>query len=541
MDNNLKIALAQINMMVGDVALNAQKVVEYALRARDDLQADLVVFPELTLTGYPPEDLLFRPSLIEWCEQVLFQIMPRVKGIDVVVGLPWQDPQGLHNAAMVLRDGRILARYFKQRLPNYAVFDEKRYFRPGHDTCVFECKGHRVGLTICEDIWHPEPAKEAQEAGAELLLNLNASPYHRDKHAGRVETLRYRVAEAGLPILYVNAVGGQDELVFDGRSLVMNANQEISLQSAAFEEALVVTEWPFAAAAELPEVESVADIYAALVLGVRDYVRKNGFPGALLGLSGGIDSALTLAIAADALGAENVNAVMMPSRYTAQMSLDDAAEEAEILGVDYEIISIEPAFNTFLDMLEPLFKGMPADTTEENLQARSRGVVLMALSNKTGRMLLTTGNKSEMSVGYATLYGDMAGGYAPLIDCAKTLVFKLARYRNTLSQVIPERVITRPPSAELSADQKDSDSLPPYEILDPILERFIELDQPVEQIIEAGFDDAMVRRIARMVLQNEYKRRQAPPGVRITRRGFGKDRRYPITSGYARRFREGDD
>ena len=541
MDNNLKIALAQINMMVGDVALNAQKVVEYALRARDDLQADLVVFPELTLTGYPPEDLLFRPSLIEWCEQVLFQIMPRVKGIDVVVGLPWQDPQGLHNAAMVLRDGRILARYFKQRLPNYAVFDEKRYFRPGHDTCVFECKGHRVGLTICEDIWHPEPAKEAQEAGAELLLNLNASPYHRDKHAGRVETLRYRVAETGLPILYVNAVGGQDELVFDGRSLVMNASQEISLQSAAFEEALAVTEYPFAAAAELPEVESVADIYAALVLGVRDYVTKNGFPGALLGLSGGIDSALTLAIAADALGAENVNAVMMPSRYTAQMSLDDAAEEAEILGVDYEIISIEPAFNTFLDMLEPLFKGMPADTTEENLQARSRGVVLMALSNKTGRMLLTTGNKSEMSVGYATLYGDMAGGYAPLIDCAKTLVFKLARYRNTLSQVIPERVITRPPSAELSADQKDSDSLPPYEILDPILERFIELDQSVEQIIEAGFDDAMVRRIARMVLQNEYKRRQAPPGVRITRRGFGKDRRYPITSGYARRFREGED
>jgi len=536
MADNLKIALAQINMMVGDVAQNADKVVAFATRARDEMKADLVVFPELTLTGYPPEDLLFRPSLIEWCEQQLFQIMPRVSGIDVIVGLPWKDQQGLHNAALVLRDGRILARYFKQRLPNYAVFDEKRYFRPGHDTCVIECKGRQIGLTICEDIWHPEPARAARDAGAELLINLNASPFHRDKHAGRLENLRYRIAETGLPIVYVNAVGGQDELVFDGRSLVLNAQQEIGLQSAAFAESLESVSWPLPAARAVDEVDPVADIYAALVMGVRDYVTKNGFPGALLGLSGGIDSALTLAIAVDALGAENVNAVMMPSRFTSQMSLDDAAAEAKILGVEYQTLSIEPAFRTFLDMLEPVFGGLPADTTEENLQARSRGVILMALSNKTGRMLLTTGNKSEMSVGYATLYGDMAGGYAPLIDCAKTLVFELARYRNSLSRVIPERVITRPPSAELSAGQQDSDSLPPYEILDPVLERFIELDQSVEQIIEAGFDDAMVRRIARMVLLNEYKRRQAPPGVRITRRGFGKDRRYPITSGYSKRF-----
>jgi len=534
--DTLKIALAQTNLMVGDVSANADRVIEQACRARDELGADLIVFPELTLTGYPPEDLLFRKSLIEWCERELFRVVRRVDGIDVVVGLPWQDRDGLHNAAFLLRDGGIAARYYKQKLPNYAVFDEKRYFVPGRESCVFDCKGHRIGLTICEDIWHSGPALTARDAGAELLVNLNASPFHRDKHAERLEMLRARVAECGLPIVYVNLVGGQDELVFDGRSVVVAADGRVVSQSPGFEEATTMVAWPFTGTVTASGHDPVADVYQALVLGVRDYVGKNGFPGALLGLSGGIDSALTLAIAVDALGAENVNAVMMPSRYTSRMSLDDAAAEAETLGVDYRTISIEPAFRTFLEMLEPVFDGLPPDTTEENLQARSRGVVLMALSNKSGRILLTTGNKSEMSVGYATLYGDMAGGYAPLIDCAKTLVYDLARYRNTRSPVIPERVITRPPSAELAPDQQDSDSLPPYEILDPILERFIERDQSVEEIIEAGFDPETVRRVARMVLRNEYKRRQAPPGVRITRRGFGKDRRYPITSGYARRF-----
>ncbi len=536
MADTLKIALAQTNMMVGDVSANADRVIEQARLARDEQQADLVVFPELALTAYPPEDLLFRQSLIEWCERELFRIAQQVCGIDIVVGLPWRDLRGLHNAAFVLRDGEIIARYYKQKLPNYAVFDEKRYFVPGDDTCVFDCNGHRIGLTICEDIWHSGPALAARDAGAELLVNLNASPFHRDKHEERLETLRTRVAECGLPIVYVNLVGGQDELVFDGRSMVVTDDGQVALQCPGFEESLATVVWPFQGAAQPPQREPVADVYDALVLGVRDYVNKNGFPGALLGLSGGIDSALTLAIAVDALGAENVNAVMMPSRYTSQMSLDDAAAEAETLGVEYQVISIEPAFQTFLKILEPVFTGLPADTTEENLQARSRGVILMALSNKSGRILLTTGNKSEMSVGYATLYGDMAGGYAPLIDCAKTLVYDLARYRNGISPVIPERVITRPPSAELAPDQQDSDSLPPYEILDPILERFIERDQSVEQIIEAGFDPETVRRVALMVLRNEYKRRQAPPGVRITRRGFGKDRRYPITSGYARRF-----
>jgi len=535
-DEKLTIALAQINTLVGDVAHNADRVIEQAQRARDELDADLIVFPELTLSGYPPEDLLFRNSLIEWCEQELFRVAQQLRGIDVIVGLPWRDANGLHNAAFVLHQGGIVQRYFKQQLPNYAVFDEKRYFVPGSETCTFRCKGRKIGVTICEDIWHTGPALAAKDAGADLLINLNASPFHADKHAERIENLRYRVDETGLPIVYVNAVGGQDELVFDGRSLVMNAHGEVTLQCPAFEESLTTATWPLQQASDVAPADRVADVYHALVLGVRDYVTKNGFPGALLGLSGGIDSALTLAIAVDALGADNVNAVMMPSRYTSQMSLDDAAAEAETLGVEYQIISIEPAFQTFLEILKPVFEGLPADTTEENLQARSRGVILMALSNKSGRILLTTGNKSEMSVGYATLYGDMAGGYAPLIDCAKTLVYDLARYRNSLSPVIPERVITRPPSAELAPDQQDSDSLPPYEILDPILERFIELDQSVEEIIEAGFDAATVRRVAGMVLRNEYKRRQAPPGVRITRRGFGKDRRYPITSGYSRRF-----
>ncbi len=537
MSKPLRIAIAQINPLVGDVAGNARLIIEQACRARDARRADLVVFPELTLCGYPPEDLLHRASLIEWCRRALDEIAAAVRGIDVVVGLPWLRRGKLRNAAVVLRDGEIIARYFKQRLPNYGVFDEKRYFKAGKKSCVFEHGGRRIGVTICEDIWAPGPAERARQAGAELIVNLNASPYHICKQPLRLETLRQRARETGLPIVYVNAVGGQDELVFDGQSVVVDAAGEPRWQAPAFEDCLAAIDYPLrqmrpAAPAECDH----AQIWRALVTGVRDYVRKNGFPGVLLGLSGGIDSALTLAIAVDALGADNVNAVLMPSRYTAQMSIDDAIAEAEALGVAHETIPIEPAFQAFQEMLAPSFGGKPVDVTEENIQARCRGIILMALSNKTGRMLLTTGNKSEMAVGYATLYGDMAGGYAPLKDVSKLLVYELARWRNRLSPVIPQRVIDRPPSAELAPDQKDSDSLPPYEILDPILERFIERDQSIEEIVEAGFDRPTVERIVRMVLRNEYKRRQAPPGVRITRKGFGKDRRYPITSGFARLF-----
>jgi len=533
----ITIALAQINMTVGDVEANARKVMEVSRRARDEFEADLVIFPELTLVGYPPEDLLMRSGFRQWAESALYEIAKTVQGIDIVLGLPTDDARGVRNTVAVLRNGQVLARYHKHLLPNYSVFDEKRYFVHGENACVFECKGHKIGLTICEDVWQPEPIALTKQAGAELIININASPYRRGKQRERISTLEDRIVETGLPIVYVNSIGGQDELIFDGRSLVMDADRQIILQSPAFEESLDAFSWPGEYKPIIKSVENdLADIYQALVLGVRDYVDKNGFPGVLLGLSGGIDSALTLTIAADALGADRVNAVLMPSRYTLQMSLDDAAAECKALDVEYETISIELVFQQFLETLKPQFEGTKPDTTEENLQARSRGVILMALSNKTGRMLLTTGNKSEMAVGYATLYGDMAGGFAPLKDVSKLLVYELSHYRNTISPVIPERVITRPPSAELAADQKDSDSLPDYAVLDPILERFIEQDQAVDEIIAAGFDAATVRRIAIMVLRNEYKRRQAPPGVRITSRGFGKDRRYPITSGFHKKF-----
>ncbi len=539
MAEQLRIALAQVNPLVGDVQGNARMVIDTACRARDQQQADLVVFPELTLCGYPPEDLLHRHSLIQWCRRALDEIAAAVSGIDVIVGLPWPSRKGLRNAAVVLRDGEVVARYFKQRLPNYGVFDEKRYFHAGKKACVFDCRGVRVGVTICEDIWSAGPAAKAVEAGADLIVNLNASPYHICKQPQRLATLRARSEETGLPIIYVNAVGGQDELVFDGQSVVVDGAGEPVWQAPDFDECLHTVAFPLqVAAAPVGAGCDQGQIYRALVTGVRDYVRKNGFPGVLLGLSGGIDSALTLAIAVDALGADNVNVVLMPSRYTSQMSIDDAIAQAETLGVAHETISIEPAFEAFQQMLAPSFEGYVVDVTEENVQARCRGIILMALSNKTGRMLLTTGNKSEMAVGYATLYGDMAGGFAPIKDVSKLLVYELARYRNRSGEVIPERVLTRPPSAELAPDQKDSDSLPPYEVLDPILERFIEQDQSIDEIVAAGFEREMVVRIAGMVLRNEYKRRQAPPGVRITQRGFGKDRRYPITSGFARLFQD---
>ncbi len=538
----LRIVMAQLNMLVGDIEGNAEKVIAAAERARDDLKADVVVFPELTLTGYPPEDLLLRPGLYTRVLAALEKVNLRVCDIDIVLGYPHAAAGGVYNAASLLRADKKVATYHKQHLPNYSVFDEKRYFAAGSEPCVVDIKGVPVGLTICEDIWQPGSVAQACAAGARLIININASPFHIEKGREREQAVRERVAEGQVPLLYVNLVGGQDELVFDGGSFVIDSSGKITQQAPSFEEGLYLAEFHIEGEVVTPcntecavELSEEASAYNALVLGVRDYIEKNGFPGVVIGLSGGIDSALTLAIAVDAIGADRVEAVMMPSRYTAEISLTDARAEAEVLGVDYRVIPIEPAFKVFLDSLQGEFAGRDADTTEENIQARCRGIMLMAISNKKGKMVLTTGNKSEMAVGYATLYGDMVGGFGALKDVPKTLVFRLARYRNTLSPVIPERVISRPPSAELAADQKDSDSLPPYEILDSILEMYVEEDKCAEDIVAAGYEMETVRRVIRLVDANEYKRRQAPPGVRITRRAFGRDRRYPITSGFGRR------
>ncbi|AOU98979.1 NAD+ synthase [Acidihalobacter yilgarnensis] len=539
MSTALRIVLAQCNPLVGDVEGNARMILEQVRLARERMDAQLILFPELALTGYPPEDLLLRASLLGQVEAALAAIAPLIDDCHIVIGAPYRDDVGLRNGAVVLGNGREIARYAKRCLPNYSVFDEKRYFVEGTQPCVVSVAGISVGLTVCEDIWYPEPARSTCDAGAELLVNINASPFHASKYSERLETLRMRVAETGLPLIYVNQVGGQDELLFDGQSLALDGSGALILRAPSFETGLYLV--PHAGGGEVTELASLedreADAYRALVLGVRDYVRKNGFPGAVIGLSGGIDSALTLAIAVDALGAEDVLAVMMPSRYTAPMSLEDARIQCANLGVQALEIPIERPFQAFLGVLEPLLAGRPPDATEENIQARCRGVILMAISNKTGRMVLTTGNKSEMAVGYATLYGDMAGGFAPLKDVPKTLVYRLAHWRNREQSVIPERVLTRPPSAELAPDQKDSDSLPPYEVLDPILEYFVERDWSISEIVTAGYDREVVERVVGLVLHNEYKRRQAPPGVRISPRAFGKDRRYPITSGYGRAIR----
>ena len=539
MTDRLRIALAQLNMLVGDVAGNVIKIADAIARARDELQADVIVFPELTLSAYPPEDLLLRPGLHRQILRGLETLKRVVKGIDVVVGYPDPGPEGLFNSASLIRDGAIVATYHKQHLPNYSVFDEKRYFQAGREAVVVDIRGVPAALTVCEDLWQPGPMLQAQAAGARMMLNLNASPFHAFKGGEREAVLRQRLAEAPMPIVYVNQVGGQDELVFDGESFVMAADGGVVMRGRPFVEELYTADFEIGAAGvkPLPGVmhehpAQAESMYRALVLGVRDYIDKNGFQGAVIGLSGGVDSALTLAIAVDALGAERVEAVMMPSRYTAAMSIEDAQAEAATLGVEYHVIPIEPAFQAFLDSLQHEFAGTEEDTTEENIQARCRGVILMAISNKKRKILLTTGNKSEMAVGYATLYGDMAGGYAPIKDLPKTMVYALARYRNTVAPVIPQRVLDRPPSAELKPDQKDQDSLPPYDILDPILEMYVEQDKSSEEIVAAGFDAATVMRIVAMVNRNEYKRRQAPPGVRVTRRAFGRDRRYPITSGY---------
>ncbi len=539
MTDTLRIALAQIDLAVGDVAGNTAKILDYAARARDEMQADLVVFPELSICGYPPEDLLFHAGLRLRTEKALADINAAVRGIAILIGFPEYVDGNIYNSCAVLKNGELLCAYRKQVLPNYSVFDEERYFGKGKDAAVFRMNGIAVGLTICEDIWGPAPTVAARAAGAECIISINGSPFELHSQHRREETVRARIAESGVPFVYLNMVGGQDELVFDGGSFAMQTDGQVAYRAAPFEERMDCIE--LNASASGVEVQT-ADVFAnlqnddttyrALVTGTRDYVEKHGFPGVIIGLSGGIDSALVLAIACDALGADRVRAVMMPFRYTSVMSQEDAALEAATLGVQYDVVPIEPMYEATLKQLADLFSGLEEDVTEENIQARCRGLLLMAISNKTGSMLLTTGNKSEMAVGYATLYGDMAGGFAPIKDCSKTLVYRLARHRNSLAAVIPERVITRPPSAELRPDQKDSDSLPDYSVLDPILAAFIEEDLSVEAIVDRGFDRDTVIRILELVKRNEYKRRQAPPGVRISSRAFGRDWRYPITSGY---------
>ena len=556
----VKVALAQINATVGDLEGNARRIAAAARAAHSD-GALVVVAPELALCGYPPEDLLLRRAFLHACDEALTGLaaeLANCEGLHLVVGHPhafggsgdlrsksWA-VQRRFNAASVLAGGRITATYCKRELPNYQVFDERRYFASGRDAglgpVVFEVGGLKLGLLVCEDAWFDEPAQLARDAGAQVLCVLNASPFHLDKSGERESRMCERAREVGLPLLYAHLVGGQDEVVFDGASFAVDAGGTVCARAPAFEEATLVVEVGAdrAVSGTLHQVPGIeAQAWAALVTGVRDYVGKNGFPGAIIGLSGGIDSALVLAIAVDALGAGRVHAVMMPSRYTADISWIDAREMAARLGVRYDEIAIEPMFDAFGAALAPQFAGLAADTTEENLQARIRGTLLMALSNKLGSIVLTTGNKSEMATGYCTLYGDMAGGFAVIKDVAKTLVYRLAAWRNlqpavradgSNGPVIPERIITRPPSAELRDNQTDQDSLPPYEVLDAILARYMEDDQSSDEIVAAGFERAEVERVTRLIRLNEYKRRQSPVGIRITHRAFGRDWRYPITS-----------
>ena len=534
----MKLAIAQINCVLGDLAGNAAKILQHAEQAKQQ-GAQLLLTPELSLCGYPPEDLLLRDGFYRVCAQALAELAGKVSGIAVVVGHPHERDGKRYNAASLLRDGKIAATYLKHELPNYSVFDEERYFDHGCEPCVFEMEGIRFALNICADIWEADAARQARNAGAQVLLVLNASPYAMRKQEARYGAIRERIAETGMAVVYANLVGGQDELVFDGGSFAMDSHGNLTAQGRQFEEALLMLEMrgdlrPNGEKAAVLGEE--AGIYRALCLGVRDYIGKNRFPGVLLGMSGGIDSALTLAIAVDALGVDKVHAVMMPSPYTAQISLDDSREMIKILSVRYDEFPIEPMFQSYLTALDSTFAGRTVDATEENLQARIRGTLLMALSNKLGSLVLTTGNKSEMSVGYATLYGDMAGGFAVLKDVSKTLVYRLARYRNTLGQVIPERIITRPPSAELRADQTDQDSLPPYDALDAIMECYVEQNLAIAEIIARGYTEADVRRVVHLIRTSEYKRRQSAVGTRITERSYGKDWRYPITVRYQDTF-----
>ncbi len=535
-----RIALAQFDFSVGAVQANRQQI----QRLRDQAAAcaaDLLLTPELALSGYPPEDLLFRLGFQGRVDAELAQLAAQQHPTDLLIGHPARSAGALYNCASWLASGSTLACARKQRLPNYTVFDEKRYFTESSGSCVVERGGLRFGILICEDAWFPEPAAAALAAGAQLLLVLNASPYNQGKRADREQVLCKRAIETGLPLIYCNLIGGQDDLLFDGQSMLFAANGTLQALAPAFTEhlllvditrsasglALTAVDWP-----ALPHQAPEAEVYQALVRATGDYVRKNGFKHVLLGLSGGIDSALTLAIAVDALGADRVLAVLLPSRFTSELSNHEAFAQAHTQGVRAELLPIEGPFSAFIDTLAPLFSGRAADTTEENLQARCRGVMLMAISNKFGGLLLTTGNKSEMAVGYATIYGDMCGGFAPLKDIYKTQVYALARWRNTQSAVIPNAVIDRAPSAELRENQTDQDSLPAYAVLDDILRRFIELDEPRAVISAAGHDPAVVERVTALVLRNEYKRRQSAPGPRVTARSFGRDRRFPISSGY---------
>jgi NAD+ synthetase len=560
MSDTVKIAVAQINCVLGDLAGNAARIADCAERAKA-AGAQVLLTPELSLCGYPPEDLLLRDGFFRDCAAALEQLAAAVRGISVVAGHPQLAGGRRYNAASLLREGKVAATYRKRNLPNYTVFDEERYFEPGGEPVVFEANGVKLGINICEDLWGEQGPVEAgasagahggasaqqrktwradaprlaRAAGAQVLLVLNASPYHTGQHASRLLVARNRAAETGLAVVYANLIGGQDELVFDGGSFVLNAQGETTQQLPFFEEKLgyvdIVDGLP-RPGERAPDLSFEASVYGALCLGVRDYLGKNGFPGAILGMSGGIDSALTLAIACDALGADKVRAVMMPSQYTADISWIDSRDMAARLGVRYDEIAIKPMFDAFLTALAGEFHGRPADATEENLQARIRGTLLMALSNKFGSIVLTTGNKSEMAVGYSTLYGDMAGGFAAIKDVAKTLVYRLAEYRNTLGEVIPRRIIERPPSAELRPGQTDQDSLPPYEVLDAIMSAYMEQNLSSAEIVAGGQREADVARVVGLIKRNEYKRRQAPVGIRITQRGFGKDWRYPITSRY---------
>jgi len=562
----MKIAIAQMNVTVGDLAGNVARIADFAQRARSQ-GADLMVTPELALCGYPPEDLLLRADFLEACQHAMGDLAARVRDITLVVGHPRVTDGKCYNSASIVQSGKIVSTYDKQRLPNYMVFDEERYFERGTGSCVCAVNGvsfgvnicedawgaegemtarakgpapgDRIGINICADSWNAEAPRAARAAGATVLLVLNASPYHVGKQRVRQDVMRERVAETGLSVVYVNLVGGQDELVFDGGSFVLNREGAVTHQLPAFEEALgliTLTDGEPRPGDIAAPLSTEAEVYRALQLGVRDYVDKNGFPGVLLGLSGGIDSALTLAVAADALGPGRVRAVMMPSHYTAAMSLEDARAEAGALSVRYTVIPIEPMFDAFLKTLSAEFKGLPEDATEENLQSRIRGTLLMALSNKTGAIVLTTGNKSEMGTGYATLYGDMAGGFGVLKDISKMMVYRLADYRNGVSKVIPQRVIERAPSAELRANQTDQDTLPPYAVLDAIMEAYVEGDLSPAEIMAQGYRASDVERVVRMVRASEYKRRQAPIGIRITPRGFGKDWRFPITNKFRHRF-----
>lgn len=536
MEKKLRIVLAQLNLIVGDIKGNLDKHIRAATTARDELHAEMIVFPELSLTAYPPEDLLLRPAFLNEAKEALETFTTKVKDIYCLVSHPYVESDLTYNACSLIYNGKTLTRYAKQALPNYGVFDERRYFVPGNTTCVIPVNDIPIGLVICEDLWIPGPIQRTAAEGARLIISPNASPFETDKHEQRVAVLAKRAKREHLPILYVNNVGGQDELVFDGGSMAMDQEGNVCQFAGFFNETLLPVDIHFTdthtniKAAPITLPSKLEKIYQALVMSVHDYIKKNAARSVVVGVSGGIDSALTLAIAVDALGSDNVHAVLMPSRYTADISIEDAELLIKNLGVTSEIISIEAAYKSFLESLQASFAGKKPDITEENIQARCRAVILMALSNKYNHIVLTTGNRSEIAVGYCTLYGDMAGGFAVLKDVPKTLVYELANYRNQLEPIIPLRIIDRPPTAELAPNQKDEDTLPPYSILDPILECYINKTQSIDEIVAQGFDREIVVKIVNLIHRNEYKRKQAAIGPHINHKSFGKDWRYPITN-----------